>query len=34
MLRMFQSEEISEYGSLGPVRIDRLIKFLNLADNV
>jgi TIR domain len=34
MLRMFQSEEISEDGSLSPVRIDRLIKFLNLADNV
>jgi hypothetical protein len=34
MLRMFQSEEISEYGSLSPVRIDRLIKFLNVADNV
>ena len=34
MLRMFQSEEISEYGSLSPERIDRLIKFLNVADNV
>jgi phosphocarrier protein HPr len=34
MLRMFQSEEMPEYGPLSSVRIDRLIKFLNFADKV
>ena len=34
MLRMFQSEEIPEYGPLSSTRIDRLVKFLNIADKI